>query len=45
ALVKSLAAESNVDVEDYLAEAGARPWQIELSAPVLKKTLAGLPQA
>lgn len=45
ALVKSLAAESNVDVEDHLAEAGARPWQIELSAPVLKKTLAGLPQA
>lgn len=45
ALVKSLAAESNVDVEDYLAEAGARPWQTELSAPVLKKTLAGLPQA
>ncbi|MGZ1491998.1 HRDC domain-containing protein [Brevibacterium sediminis] len=45
AIVKSLAAESSVDVEDYLAEAGARPWQIELSAPVLKKTLAGLPQA
>lgn len=43
AIVKSLAAESSVDVEDYLAEAGARPWQIELSAPVLKKTLAGLP--
>ena len=45
ALVKSLAAESNVDVEDYLAEAGARHSQIERSAPVLKKTLAGLPQA
>lgn len=45
AIVKSLAAESSVDVEDYLAEAGARPWQIELSAPALKKTLAGLPQA
>lgn len=45
AIVKSLAAESNVDVEDYLAEAGARPWQIELSAPALKKTLAGLPQS
>ncbi len=43
AIVKSLAAESSVDVEDHLAEAGARPWQIELSAPVLKKTLAGLP--
>ena len=43
ALVKSLAAESGVDVKDHLAEAGARPWQIELSAPVLKKTLAGLP--
>ncbi|WP_432788893.1 HRDC domain-containing protein [Brevibacterium sp. K11IcPPYGO002] len=43
AIVKSLAAESGVDVEDHLAEAGARPWQIELSAPVLKKTLAGLP--
>ena len=45
AIVKALAAESGVDVEDYLAEAGARPWQIELSAPVLKKTLAGLPRA
>lgn len=45
AIVKSLAAESSVDVEAYLAEAGARPWQIELSAPVLKKTLAGLPQS
>ena len=45
AIVKSLAAESSVDVEDYLGEAGARPWQIELSAPALKKTLAGLPQA
>ncbi|MGM0700469.1 MAG: HRDC domain-containing protein [Actinomycetota bacterium] len=45
AIVKSLAAESSVDVEGYLAEAGARPWQIKLSAPVLKKTLAGLPQA
>ena len=45
ALVKSLAAESNVDVEDYLAEAGARPWQVELSAPVLQKALAGLPQS
>ena len=45
AIVKSLAAESNVDVEDYLAEAGARPWQIELSAPVLRKALAGLPQS
>lgn len=45
AIVKSLAAESIVDVEGYLGEAGARPWQIELSAPALKKTLAGLPQA
>ncbi|MGO3180584.1 MAG: HRDC domain-containing protein, partial [Brevibacterium linens] len=45
AIVKSLAAESSVDVEAYLAEAGARPWQIELSAPVLKKALAGLPPA
>lgn len=45
AIVKSLAAESSVDVEGYLGEAGARPWQIELSAPALKKTLAGLPQA
>ncbi|KAB1949478.1 ribonuclease D [Brevibacterium linens ATCC 9172] len=45
AIVKSLAAESNVDVEDYLAEAGARPWQVELSAPVLQKALAGLPQS
>ena len=45
AIVKSLAAESNVDVEDYLAEAGARPWQVELSAPMLQKALAGLPQS
>ena len=45
AIVKSLAAESNVDVEDYLAEAGARPWQVELSGPVLQKALAGLPQS
>lgn len=45
AIVKSLAAESSIDVEGYLGEAGARPWQIELSAPALKKTLAGLPQA
>ncbi|WP_228278432.1 HRDC domain-containing protein [Brevibacterium limosum] len=45
ALVKALAAESGVDVEDYLAEAGARPWQIELSAPVLEKSLVGLPRA
>lgn len=45
AIVKSLAAESSVDVEAYLAKAGARPWQIELSAPVLKKALAGLPRA
>ncbi|WP_258233998.1 ribonuclease D [Brevibacterium oceani] len=43
-LVKSLAAQTHVDVADYLAEAGARPWQIELSAPVLTKTLAGLPR-
>lgn len=45
AIVKSLAAESNVDVEGYLAEAGARPWQVELSGPVLQKALAGLPQS
>ncbi|WP_228282224.1 ribonuclease D [Brevibacterium atlanticum] len=44
ALVKSLAAQTNVAVADYLAEAGARPWQIELSAPVLTKTLARLPR-
>jgi ribonuclease D len=45
AIVKSLAAQTHDDVADYLAEAGARPWQIELSAPVLTKTLAGLPRA
>ncbi len=45
AIVKSLAAQTHVDVADYLAEAGARPWQIELSAPVLTKTLTGLPRA
>lgn len=47
ALVKSLAARpiAVVDVADYLAEAGARPWQIELSAPVLEKSLASLPRA
>lgn len=43
ALVKSLAAQPHVDVADFLAEAGARPWQIELSAPVLEEVLAGLP--
>ncbi|UVI34598.1 ribonuclease D [Brevibacterium spongiae] len=45
ALVKSLAAQPVVDVADYLAEAGARPWQVELSAPVLEKSLATLPRA
>jgi ribonuclease D len=44
ALVKSLAAQSGVDVGDFLAEAGARPWQIELSAPVLTDALARLPR-
>ena len=45
ALVKSLAARSSVDVHEFLTEAGARPWQIELSAPVLSETLARLPRA
>jgi ribonuclease D len=45
ALVNSVAAQLNIDVADYLAEAGARPWQIELSAPVLTKALAALPRA
>src|SRR5699024_1421892 len=43
-LVKSLAAQSGVDVGASLAEAGARPWQIDLSAPVLTDALARLPR-
>src|SRR5699024_7315415 len=45
ALVKTLTAQSHVDVGAFLAEAGARPWQIELSAPVLTDALARLPRA
>ncbi|WP_209324722.1 HRDC domain-containing protein [Brevibacterium renqingii] len=45
ALVKTLAAQPTVDVEHFLAEAGARPWQIELSGPTLTKALDRLPRA
>lgn len=45
ALVKALAAQSGVDVAEFLHERGARPWQIELSAPALSSTLEDLPTA
>ncbi|MDN6158171.1 MAG: HRDC domain-containing protein [Brevibacterium sp.] len=45
AIVKALAAQSGVDVAEFLHERGARQWQIELSAPVLSSTLEDLPSA
>jgi len=45
AIVKSLAAVGRVDVPAFLAERGARDWQIQLSTPVLTKTLESLPRA
>ncbi|GAA1841761.1 HRDC domain-containing protein [Brevibacterium marinum] len=45
AIVKALGAESGVDVEQFLVERGARPWQVELSAPVLTDAIAKLPAA
>ena len=45
AIVKALGAQSGVDVAGFLHERGARPWQIELSAPVLKNALKELPSA
>lgn len=45
AIVKALGAESGVDVEQFLVERGARPWQVELSAPVLTDAIANLPAA
>ncbi|MCD1285098.1 ribonuclease D [Brevibacterium sp. CCUG 69071] len=45
AIVKSLAAVGRMDVPAFLAERGARDWQIELSTPALTKTLESLPRA
>lgn len=44
AIVKALGAQPRVDVEEFLAEHGARPWQVELSAPVLTATVKTLPK-
>ncbi|MCI4010285.1 ribonuclease D [Brevibacterium sp. ZH18] len=45
AIVKALGAQAPVDVGEFLAERGARPWQIELSAPALQTALEALPAA
>lgn len=45
AIVKSLAAQPRVDVTTFLTEQGARPWQVELSEPVLTAALQELPRA
>ena len=45
AIVKVLGTQSRVDVEEFLFDRGARQWQVELSAPVLKSTLESLPSA
>lgn len=45
AIVKALGAQPRVDVEEFLVERGARQWQVDLSAPVLKDTLESLPKA
>ena len=45
AIVKSLGAQSRIDVEQVLVDSGARPWQVELSAPVLANTMADLDSA
>ena len=45
AIVKALGAQSGVDVEEFLVERGARPWQVELSAPMLKDAIESLPAA
>ena len=45
AIVKALGAQSGVDIAEFLHERGARPWQIELSAPALSSTLKDLPSA
>lgn len=44
AAVKALAARPGVDVPGFLADHGARPWQIELCAPVLERALESLPE-
>lgn len=44
ALVKSLAASGRTDVEVFLTEHGARPWQVELTAPALSAALDQLPR-
>lgn len=43
ALVKSLAASGRTDVEAFLTEHGARPWQVGLTAPALSAALDSLP--
>ncbi|MCM1012641.1 MULTISPECIES: HRDC domain-containing protein [unclassified Brevibacterium] len=43
AIVKSLAASGRTDVEEFLTERGARPWQVELTTPALSAALAALP--
>lgn len=45
AIVKSLAAQPRVDVRAFLTDQGARPWQVELSEPVLTAALKELPRA
>ncbi|MBR7504218.1 ribonuclease D, partial [Mycobacterium tuberculosis] len=45
ALVKSLAASGREDVEAFLTEHGARPWQVALTAPPLSAALDELPRA
>ncbi|MCF2587901.1 HRDC domain-containing protein [Brevibacterium sp. UCMA 11752] len=45
AIVKALGAQSGVDVEEFLVERGARPWQVELSAPMLRDAIESLPAA
>lgn len=45
AIIKALGAQPPVDVEEFLIARGARQWQIDLSAPVLRSTLETLPRA
>lgn len=44
-IVKALGAQPRVDVEEFLFERGARKWQVELCAPVLRDTVEILPSA
>ncbi len=45
AVVKALGSRPVDDVVEFLIEHGARPWQVELCAPVLERALDSLPDA